>query len=204
MGKSNLGSKIVLLGLAFAAASLLAAAGCAPRASEPEADEPVAEPIVADFAWTSDADCAMCHAAEAASMDDAACQAEIHQQNGASCATCHDDAAALEAVHEGATPSSKMPQRLAKTSVAESVCLGCHEGLEELAAKTSESAALVDAEGTAVNPHALPASDDHDVIACADCHRMHEAGERGEVAKKTCLACHHEDVFECGTCHEEQ
>ena len=60
---------------------------------------------------------------------------------------------------------------------------------------------IADDKGTAVNPHALPASPDHDSLACIDCHTSHEAAPALEEAESTCASCHHAGVFECGTCH---
>ncbi|MEG0015012.1 cytochrome c3 family protein [Gordonibacter sp.] len=185
---------------------LVALVGCAPRAAVPsERGEATgsAAPEVA-FTWSADADCSPCHNAESASMADSACQAAAHEQNAITCTSCHNDAAGLTAAHEGSTTSSKMPTKLTKTKITEQMCLSCHESREALAVKTANSTVLVDSLGTVVNPHALPASDGHAGIACADCHQMHAAGTPGDLAKKTCISCHHEDVFECGTCHEEQ
>lgn len=204
MGKTNARLRHLVLGLAVAAATVLV--GCAPQANDVAGGGGTGqdEPAAVDFSWSQEADCAMCHAAESASMEDASCQAAMHEQQGVPCSGCHADEARLATVHEGATTASSAPARLKSTSIDESTCTSCHGDRAALAVETAESAALVDSQGTTANPHELPSSPDHDGIACSDCHQMHVAGAAGELAKKTCIACHHEDVFECGTCHEEQ
>ena len=112
--------------------------------------------------------------------------AATHEAEGETCASCHPDNAALASAHEGALPSSTMPKRLTKTKVDDTLCLACHDQEE-----------LVE------NPHALPETENHTAIACSDCHKMHSPETAAETAKAKCLSCHHEDVFECNTCHEE-
>ena len=125
----------------------------------------------------------------------------IHSAFG--CATCHADQK-LGDLHDGATPDAKMPKKLKKTEVDDEVCLNCHESYEALAEKSTGSQALVDDNGTVVNPHALPDVADHGPIGCVDCHTVHKDADKPvtEKAKDKCLSCHHENVFECGTCHE--
>ncbi len=75
-------------------------------------------------------------------------------------------------------------------------------GWEALAALTADSEALVDAEGTVVNPHALPEGAGHEAISCTDCHKVHTEADPVKTATAKCRSCHHEDVFECYTCHD--
>lgn len=80
-------------------------------------------------------------------------------------------------------------------------CMSCH-ALEDIQAATADSTVLTDTNGTVVNPHDLPAIDDHAGITCASCHKSHEVSESTEKsAKRTCASCHHADVYECYTCH---
>ena len=117
------------------------------------------------------------------------------------CIDCHTDEAALTKVHEGVSAGDRMPKRLRKAKIdPETLCATCHQ-VKELADKTSDSKALVDANGTTVNPHDLPAVDDHAKIDCLDCHSMHKEESCVEVSKQVCAGCHHAGVFECGTCH---
>ena len=77
-----------------------------------------------------------------------------------------------------------------------------HGSQEDLAAKTEACAILTDANGTVVNPHALPENEDHTTIDCGSCHSMHSDDTIEDTAKKACKGCHHMDVYECNTCHE--
>lgn len=80
-------------------------------------------------------------------------------------------------------------------------CTTCHN-LDDVKAATEDSTVLTDINGTVVNPHDLPAIEDHAGITCASCHKTHEVSESTEKsAKRTCASCHHADVYECYTCH---
>ena len=73
---------------------------------------------------------------------------------------------------------------------------------EALAELTDGSDVLVDSEGTVVNPHDLPTVSDHAAITCIDCHKVHAEADAAKTARSLCRTCHHEDVFECYTCHD--
>lgn len=80
-------------------------------------------------------------------------------------------------------------------------CSACHN-VDDIKAATEDSAVLTDVNGTVVNPHDLPAIEDHAAIVCSSCHKSHEVSENTEKsAKRTCASCHHADVYECYTCH---
>lgn len=183
-------------------AGALVFAGCAPHASSEGEQKDQPAPAEVEFTWSADADCSTCHVDEAASMETAGYPASVHEAEGETCASCHADDAALASAHEGALPTSTMPKRLAKTKVDDALCRSCHDQ-GELAEITADSVALVDSQGLAENPHALPETENHAAIACSDCHKMHSSTVVAETAKATCLSCHHENVFECNTCHEE-
>lgn len=184
--------------------AVLACAGCAPQAADStKAENPHESPIASvEFTWSPDSDCSMCHAGEARSLQDSTFPAAAHEQEAVECATCHSDESKLSAAHGGALPDSEMPTRLKSTAVAEQVCLDCHDDADALVQATAGSTSLVDSEGTAANPHALPDSGDHEGISCSDCHKMHSSDPVGKTAMNACLSCHHEGVFECYTCHE--
>lgn len=174
------------------------AAGCAPQsAPSGEASAQQGSDAV-QVAWTSDMECAACHAAEEASSSDAACLAAKHPN--ATCESCHGTADSLAGAHANASATAEMPKKLSKeNAVSEDVCLSCHGSWDDLAAKSADVDVLTDAQGTTVNPHAMDRTGDHSSITCTSCHTVHEAeGDQ----KQLCLSCHHEDVFECRTCHE--
>lgn len=155
-----------------------------------------------EFTWTADVDCTICHAPESQSLTDTAVLAGFHANTeGLDCADCHADVAALEKAHKDKNASSKMPTRLRTTKVEDSFCLTCHDDYPVLAEQTASYTELVDKNGLVVNPHALPENSDHTTIRCATCHVMHENETPIDAAKAQCLSCHHENVFECGTCH---
>ena len=161
----------------------LGTVGCAPKTadlsetgsgSQAEADENAA--MTGDFAFSADADCT----------------------------TCHSDIDSLATAHDGVQFGDKAPKRLKKTTIDTTACFssGCHGSQEDLAAKTEACAILTDANGTVVNPHALPENEDHTTIDCGSCHSMHSDDTIEDTAKKACKGCHHMDVYECNTCHE--
>lgn len=127
--------------------------------------------------------------------------AAMHAQKlGLTCTSCHEDTEGLAAGHKRLN-SGKQATRLRKSSVENKVCLACHD--EDILAKATEKdGQLTDKKGTAVNPHGLPAVEDHEGILCVDCHHVHEvASTVEEAASAACSSCHHAGVFECGTCH---
>lgn len=202
---SNRFTRIALAATAaLALGGLAALGGCAPQepatasdaGAESASTEDAGEELVS---WSPDADCTACHAKEASSTDASGCLAQAHVQLGYACVDCHADEQGLAAVHaDGAagTPAGK----LKATNVAESTCLSCHDSREAIA-ETTADVEIVDDKGTGVNPHALPASTDHDALVCTDCHVSHEAKPALEEAEGICASCHHAGVFECGTCH---
>ena len=187
---------------ALLVALAISAVACAPQA-EPEggtSNDAGKDGAAMTVEWSPEADCAACHTTEASSREDSTCLASLHVAS--KCTDCHAATDELAAEHEGKTAEDRLPKRLAKTDVSQDQCLSCHISYEDLAAKTANYQGLVDSEGTVVNPHALPASDDHADIACTDCHAMHaKDADPAKDGKTTCIGCHHADVFACGTCH---
>lgn len=61
---------------------------------------------------------------------------------------------------------------------------------------------LTDINGTTVNPHELPINKSHATIGCATCHALHDDAPLEETAAKACTKCHHDNVYECFTCHD--
>ena len=191
-----------------AAAGLLAAVGMLPALASAE-----------DTEFSMDAECTSCHVEQSLDVQEAAdegesgVQAEEEAAEGAdagqaepespesgahaalACVACHDDEEALTQVHEGVTADDRMPRRLKKAKIDETLCLSCHGSYEELAEATEDGTALTDTLGTTVNPHALPENDDHASLDCLDCHTVH-GGEPGAAeAQDTCLSCHHMEVY---------
>ncbi|MBR2834982.1 MAG: hypothetical protein IKE43_04640 [Coriobacteriales bacterium] len=117
------------------------------------------------------------------------------------CISCHPDSDKLAEAHKSLN-SGKEAKRLKKTSVSSEICLACHN-MEDLAKATADKELLKDRNGNVVNPHALPTNDDHSGIMCSNCHKAHQTNGKSvaETAYTTCVGCHHEEVFECGTCH---
>jgi hypothetical protein len=179
-------------------ASLVACAPQQPGTSEnPESRESAGSQV--EISWSPKADCAICHATESDSLSSSG-TAALHASSG--CADCHADYEGLAKAHEGVTADDKMPTKLKKTSVEESVCLTCHGTYESLAEKTADVTILTDQNGTTVNPHEVAAAGTgHDSMTCASCHSMHADEPASETSDALCLGCHHADVYECGTCH---
>lgn len=184
----------------------LSLAACAPQqaATVPEAGAEAAEeePAAVQMDWSLDSDCSMCHDGETASMADATCPASTHEAQGATCATCHNDEAALTEAHASAEAGAATPSHLSSSDVSQEACLTCHN-MDDLAAATADLDVLTDTQGTTVNPHALPDNAEHAAEAtCSSCHKMHESdGDPQRDARRLCNDCHHEGVYECYTCH---
>ena len=119
----------------------------------------------------------------------------------ATCSMCHTDADALAETHENAEDLTALPKRLSK-KIEDETCLTCHGSKEALAEATADSDVLTDTNGTTVNPHALPETASHESIKCVDCHRVHTDKDPAETANQKCMSCHHQNVYECYTCHE--
>lgn len=156
------------------------------------------------FEWAADADCSMCHAAEASSMKDAGMLAATHETAGAMCSTCHSDSKGLAQVHVDATPELAQTRatKLRSTQIDRQACMSCHGGEDELSEMVAGSDVLTDSRGLIVNPHELPENEEHAESDCSSCHSMHDGESASEAASEYCSGCHHAGVYECHTCHE--
>jgi hypothetical protein len=134
-------------------------------------------------------------------MTDATMLANKHTVLGFKCLDCHNTAD-LQVSHKNVTSSTKVPP----TTYPQAFCLKCHGTYADLAKLTINFKGLKDANGTVVNPHALPVNDSHTtgkVTECSNCHTVHAgASDATTSAFNYCLGCHHAQVFECGTCHQ--
>ena len=171
-------------------------------ASAKEAAENTALPDT----WTPDVDCAQCHSAQVATLDDESCGASAHAAM-LGCTSCHTDIDNLEHAHRDYLTSTKQPTKIKYAFIETDFCLSCHESWEALAEKTADSTACTDDMGTVVNPHALPDVADHESIRCTNCHTMHESQDNEALrssAYHACVQCHHTDEFvSCTTCHND-
>lgn len=186
---------------------LLFAWGCAPREAASggqdgsDATTGSAGSAAVDAAWSPEIDCTACHAKEATTSSDVKCIAGSHTTaQSFKCVTCHADEETLAEVHKDMN-SGKAPKKLKKTTVDQELCLSCHNQ-SDLASKTASSTILTDDQGTAVNPHDMPTNDDHASTTCINCHKGHSTDGVQKEAPSYCTSCHHENVYECGTCHE--
>ncbi|HIY83370.1 hypothetical protein [Rubneribacter sp.] len=194
-------TQIAILAVCVAFVSALVV-GCAPQENgDGVSGGSTAEGVAVQMEWSPDMDCSVCHAAEQESFANADCVASLH--SGESCIDCHSDIEMLADVHEGKTVQDSMPSKLRKTDVDASLCTTCHD-LKELATTTASSTILTDSNGKVVNPHDLPAVDEHQDISCGDCHKFHSELEKSTaeaLAPEKCASCHHAEVYECHTCH---
>lgn len=169
-------------------------------ASRPAVDEP----------WSEEADCASCHVNEAELAKD--CLMEKHE--AIACSSCHtDEDGALTKAHEKYdNPKTRLPKKLRKTEVASNACESCHD-MAKITEASANCTALTDDNGTTVNPHEIMVRETHVEksgadLTCGSCHKMHTADSldtetvAAETASERCLGCHHQNVYECGTCHE--
>lgn len=155
------------------------------------------------FKLTEDSECDACHALEVASGQNENCLAGNPDHKDVKCLDCHVKDRPLEAAHRKLSADSEEAKGLKRTTVADETCLtsDCHVA-EEVLAETPEDAMLVDDNGTAVNPHDIHnVGQSHGDIQCSECHVTHKEGETLKSAQDMCKSCHHENVYECGTCH---
>ena len=173
---------ISCVAIGLLAATCLAACGGQRESESQQGAANEAPSAASTSAWSYADDCSLCHAAESNSLTDPAC---------------------LAGVHEGANAEkAQKVTKLRKTGIKQDACLGCHGSYDDLAAKTADSTVLTDSEGKTVNPHALPANEDHSEITCASCHVMHTKKSVSETAPEYCISCHHTNVYACHTCHD--
>ena len=152
------------------------------------------------LAWADETDCTSCHEVPAKSLDDETCAASLHTALGLGCTDCHADEKGLAKGHKKAKEGVAQVKRLKKSEVDGEICLTCHKQ-EDLAKATAEQDVLADKEGTVVNPHDLPAVEEHQGVSCASCHYMHREKPALETAPAVCDGCHHDGVYKCFTCH---
>jgi hypothetical protein len=172
--------------------------GCAPRqAADQEGNITVDIPP-----WSMESDCSTCHTLEVKSESDSSYLYSLHKSSFEDgCIECHDQTDKLVQVHAAATVDDATAERLKKTVVSSDTCESCHT-LADLAVLTADSVVLSDSNGKTVNPHELPANDNHQIINCSDCHKMHQPkSQLAESSQMECISCHHENVYECNTCH---
>lgn len=159
-----------------------------------EAEEAQDQTVVGD--WAS-VDCATCHV-EGRPDEAGASMAASHVALGISCTVCHNDES-LAKLHAEVDEDDRAPKRLRKTDVKSATCTqaGCHDDSSALATATEGVTILTDKDGVTVNPHAIPATESHESVTCGNCHGGHGAAD----PQKVCTRCHHENVYQCGTCH---
>lgn len=184
-------------------AALLSACGAEPNQNTTEGKKDDDSSPAIEVAWSMESDCATCHQSQGSTMEDTQCMAGQHAaEASATCISCHTDESALQKVHENAPAGSVEVKMLKKTSIDEATCLSCHDSKESLAEKTADSTVLQDHNGLVVNPHAMPDTPGHEGEgSCNSCHKAHDGESAQELAPEYCFSCHHEEVFECGTCH---
>lgn len=196
--KKTLSSKKMLIFIVcvVVVCALLVLAGCA-GGGETNASPKTDDTQQASSGWDANVDCASCHTAEAFSQVSESSRHAEH--SGVNCLSCHIDNEDLAKVHTNASADASKA-KLKKTEVDASMCLSCHKKAD-LSTATASNAVLTDKEGLTVNPHDLPVNEDHEKVNCASCHVMHTDKDITEEAQASCISCHHENVYECYTCH---
>lgn len=200
--KARLKTHIVSMSILFmVTAGVTGLAGCssAPSSTENQGS-PGPDTNIASMSWTAGMDCTACHATESDSANDDACLVASHAAQGLECTTCHDDTDTLTTAHEDMA-TAEAPSKLKRTAVDDGVCLTCHDATE-LVTVTADVTVCTDANGTTINPHDMPENDDHAGITCSNCHTMHANAGAAETAPEYCITCHHQEVYECHTCHD--
>jgi hypothetical protein len=155
-------------------------------------------PPYATAPWSPDADCSECHSKYVTSMTDVALLSYAHVEAGEdNCINCHSDVDSMAKKHENILIGKPIKQQ----TYPQEFCLVCHGTYAGLVKLTASSTVLKDLNGTVVNPHDIPQTPEHinnQINECYKCHKVHQPYD----AYDYCVGCHHEQVFECGTCHE--
>ena len=181
-------------------------ASCSPR-------QVVKDPLVEDQegavtagtpVWSEASDCESCHVAQVASGSDSKCGFAAHLAESAACGSCHKNSDGKLAKGHENYAFADQPVKLKRSAVADASCtsVGCHDDAKPRIEATEGLTLLTDSNGTTVNPHDLPATRTHlETDVCSSCHKMHRDSSPEELAPALCIGCHHQDVYECGTCH---
>lgn len=177
--------------------------GCVPQSESADADN--ASDVNSDASTPTaslmDSDCTTCHTVEVASTEDATCLASLPTHASADCLSCHEYNDDLEKAHAKVSPGDTPVSKLKRTEVTDEACSSCHN-YADLAQKTSSVTVLTDKNGTTVNPHEIQnTGTGHSDVQCSSCHKMHVEANTDNTAKALCISCHHENLYECGTCH---
>lgn len=173
--------------------------GCAPKTSE-TGHTSTPEPLSINIEWSMNSECSVCHITEKESEESPGTLTFAHSGEKLECADCHTDFERLGRSHERVEADSKKPSKLKRTKVTNETCMTCHDQ-NELAQVTAGSTLLTDKHGTTINPHMLPENETHLDVLCSSCHSMHSEDDVDQRATNTCLNCHHDNVYECYTCH---
>lgn len=183
-------------------------AACTPQNASDAKDSSQVDAPASAIDWSPDSDCSTCHAdQDSRGSQPAQALGSQHEQRGVACSTCHLEAD-MQTVHAEHGDSGRTPTKLRYSNVNPTSCLAsaCHVSQENLAERTADLMAVADSNGLTANPHDLPASPEegagHDTLDCFSCHKAHEEVDVVETTLQTCFGCHHQQVFECGTCHE--
>lgn len=166
---------------------------------EPEIDQHAEVP---EWAQGELADCVACHSRI---IDESGNTIGLYSSHGSfTCFDCHNDPVLAELHEDADEAKGQKVRKLKKTEVTVPNCSACHDQ-ESLAEALISSTVLTDANGTCVNPHAIPQIEPHQIISCFNCHAIHtEDSNVDKAAQKTCASCHHANVYECGTCHSNE
>ena len=185
-------------GLAEVAPAALAATSTA----KAEKSEKVDTKAIEAEPFSMDVDCAACHKKAVKKMEKEGYTGALHAS--LECGMCHNEDDLVKVHTETEKYTAKKGDKvvaLTKTAINEEACFACHGTLEELAETTKDSTVLTDENGLTVNPHDLPADHYGSKVMCGSCHKMHDTKEIEVSAANACLGCHHDNVYECGTCH---
>jgi len=210
--------KILLVAaLVLMVMTLLAIAGCQPKASpntgaggngessnNSNGDQTGGNNGMVLPDWTINSDCTACHKTEVASATNSDCAYSVHaKEPNVNCVTCHPDTGGVLTTAHKDYGSAADPTRLKASNIPNETCLasGCHT-LDDIIAATANSQVLKDANDLVVNPHDLASNADHDKNwICSTCHKQHQPNSVESTSYAFCTGCHHDDVWECNTCH---
>ena len=125
------------------------------------------------------------------------------------CLSCHEMDMLRELYYKVDASILEEAMNSMNSSETTLMCLTCHGSYQELAALTADYTGFADGEGTVANPHIYggglaesSSEEQHYALSCLSCHSGHTDMDAITMGIIYCYGCHHDEVFECGTCHE--
>jgi hypothetical protein len=135
--------------------------------------------------------CAVCHSAYVNSIENVGMLVGKHNDSTEDCFGCHEKTGVVTAHAKVTRPPGKL---FRQRKYPNDLCLGCHDGYDDLVKKTKDNKSYTTVGGEVINPH-----DTHvGRVECFNCHKMH----KDKPPIEYCYGCHHtRELRHCKECH---